>query len=58
MKKTYISPAMDVTRVIAEQMIAASIANVGGNSDIQLGDGETPTTADAPVNPFGESIFD
>jgi hypothetical protein len=58
MKKTYISPAMDVTRVVAEQMIAASITEIGGNSGIQLGTGEVPTESDVKGNPFGESIFD
>ena len=58
MKKTYISPAMDVTRVVAEQMIAASIANVGGDAGVVPGEGEIPGTAEAPANPFGDSIFD
>ena len=58
MKKTYISPAMDVTYMVAEQMIANSITNVGGNSGIGIGTGETPTDADVKGNFYGESIFD
>ena len=46
MKKKYISPAMDVTFVAVEQMIANSITSVGGNSGIGLGDGEVPSEAD------------
>lgn len=58
MKKTYISPAMDVTYMVAEQMIANSITNVGGNSGIGIGTGETPGEADVKGNFYGESIFD
>ena len=46
MKKTYIIPAMDETFVVAGQMIAASITGVGGNSGLELGDGEVPGEAD------------
>ena len=58
MKKTYISPAMDVTYMVAEQMIANSITKVGGDSGIGIGTGETPTDADVKGNFYGESIFD
>jgi len=58
MKKTYISPAMDVTYMVAEQMIANSITGVGGDANIGIGDGETPTEADVKGNFYGESIFD
>ena len=50
MKKTYISPAMDVTFVVAEQMIANSITSVGGNSGLDLGEGEVPSEADVKDN--------
>ena len=63
MKKTYISPAMDVTLYVAEQMLANSITNIGGDSGIKLADPTDPTQGtpgegDVKANPFGESIFD
>lgn len=58
MKKTYISPAMDVTYMVATQMLANSILTTGGDSGIDIGKGETPTEADVKGNFFGESIFD
>ena len=58
MKKTYISPAMDVTYLVAEQMIANSITSVGGNSGIDLGTDPPPADADVKGNFYGESIFD
>ena len=50
MKKTYIIPAIEVTPVVAEQMIAASITKVDGNSGLELGDGEVPGEADVKGN--------
>lgn len=58
MKKTYISPAMDVTYMVAEQMIANSITKVGGDSGIGKGDGPVPTDADVKGSFYGETIFD
>ena len=52
MKKTYIIPAMDVTLVVAGQMIAASITKVDGDSGIGIGTGETPTDADVKGNSY------
>ena len=52
MKKTYIIPAMDVTLVVAEEMIAGSITGVGGDSGIEIGDGETPGEADVKGNNY------
>ena len=49
---------MDVTYMVAEQMIAASITNIGGNSGIGMGDGPVPTDADVKGNFYGETIFD
>ena len=46
MKKTYIIPVAEPVYVQAENMIAASITGVGGDSDIQIGEGEAPGTAD------------
>lgn len=51
-------PALYVQRVQAEQMIAASIRNVGGNSGIELGTDETPTEADAKGNFFGDAAWE
>ena len=47
MKKDYISPEVNVTYVEALSMIAASVTEVGGNSDIEMGEGEAPDEADA-----------
>ena len=60
MKKTYISPAMDVTVMVAEQMIANSITGVGGNSGIQPANPTDPVPGEADVkgNFYGETIFD
>ena len=58
MKKTYISPVMDVTYLVAEQIIANSITSVGGNSGIDLGTDPPPTEADVKGNIYGETIFD
>lgn len=60
MKKTYITPVTDICQMDAEQMVAASITSVGGNSGIEMGDDDTPTEADIKEagNFFGESIFE
>ena len=58
MKKTYISPVMDVTYMVAEQMIAASITVIGGDSNIEIGTETPPTEADVKGNFYGETIFD
>ena len=50
MKKTYIIPALDVTFVVAGQMIAASITEVDGDSGIEIGDGDIPGEADVKGN--------
>jgi hypothetical protein len=59
MKKTYMTPALEVQYVQFEQMIALSITGVGGNSGIGIGkDDDLPEEADVKGNPFGDSIFD
>lgn len=64
MKKTYIVPALHVQRVQAEQMIAASITGVGGNSGIQMGEPDptagpgVPTEADTKGNFFGDAVWE
>lgn len=59
MKKTYIIPAMQPVDYEVEGMICA-ISSVGGNAGIGLAEDDAiiPSEADAPANPFGESIFD
>ena len=53
MKKTYINPEMVVVPLMAKQTIAVvSVTTLGGDvDDLDLGDGEIPTTAD--VKGFG-----
>ena len=46
MKKTYINPMIEVSLAEVEQIIAASITDIAGNSDLGLGDGEIPDEAD------------
>lgn len=47
MKKTvYIAPAIKIAESGLENMICASVTAVGGNAGIELGEGDTPTTAD------------
>ena len=47
MKKTYLSPVMAAKDAELLTMLNASITQVGGNSNINIGTGETPTTADS-----------
>lgn len=58
MKKNYIVPSLQPMDMGVERMVAASITSIGGNSNIGLGDGETPEEADVNDNPFGETLFD
>ena len=46
MKKTYIIPATKVESTVVEEMIAASITGIGGDSDLGLGKGDAPDDAD------------
>ena len=46
MKKTYIIPATKVETGVVEQMIAASITGVGGDSNLPIGAGTAPDNAD------------
>ena len=54
MKKIYIIPATKVEAAVIEEMIASSITEVGGNSGLQIGTGETPTNADTKEDSFWE----
>ena len=56
MKKTYIIPATKVEAAVIEEMIAASITGIGGDSGIGLGTGETPIDAD--VKEFDDDDWD
>jgi hypothetical protein len=48
MKKTkYIAPDFTFTEYIEEELICASITNVDGTAEIEIGDGDTPTQADS-----------
>jgi len=58
MKKIYMTPVLDVQHVQAETMIAASITQIGGNSEIEFGEEETPDEADVKENYFGETLFE
>lgn len=62
MKKVYISPAMDVTHMVATQMLAASITSIsvnGSDDVIVIGDDdETPTEADVKGDLFGGDLFE
>ena len=49
MKKTYIIPAMMAVPFVATQVIAASITHVGGDSGLDLGDGEIPVEGDVKI---------
>lgn len=46
MNKIYIIPAVKTTAMETFSLIANSITDVEGNSNIQIGTGETPTEAD------------
>ena len=45
-KKTYIIPATKVEYADVEQMIAASITGVSGDSNLPIGSGTAPDDAD------------
>ena len=57
MKKNYIAPSVYVQMIHAENMIAASITNIGGDANIGIGTGDIPTEADVKGNLFEENIF-
>ena len=47
MKKEYMAPAIRINDAELGDLLQASITQVGGNSGIEIGTGETPTDADA-----------
>ena len=57
MKKTYIIPAIEVSFAEAEQIIAASITNIGGDAGLEISD-ETPDEGDVKeFDFFGDEAF-
>ena len=58
MKKNYIAPELSEQLMMEEQMIAASITTVGGDSGIEIGTGETPEEADVKGNFFGDAVWE
>ena len=57
-KKTYIIPAVEVSFAEAEQIIAASITNIGGDSGLEINTGETPDEGDVKeFDFFGDEAF-
>ena len=56
MKKTYLIPVTEISQGVAEQMIAASITNISGDSDLPIGTDEVPSEAD--VKEAGNSFWD
>lgn len=51
MKKTkYITPDFTFTEYNEEELICASVTKVGDDSVIQIGEGDTPGTADSRSN--------
>lgn len=57
MKKTYINPEIVVVPFAATQPIAASITSIGGNSELELGDGNIPVSADIKPLDFNNDIW-
>jgi hypothetical protein len=59
MKKTYMTPVLDVKHVQAETMIAASITSIAGDTnDLEFGLDDAPEEADVKENYFGETLFE
>lgn len=60
MKKTYIIPAMVVVPFIATQVIAGanSITKIGGDSGLEIGEGEIPDVADVKLYDSNHDIWD
>ena len=56
MKKTYISPVVSEQVLATEQLLANSITEIGGNSGLQPGTGDTPEEADVKGN--GYNVWD
>jgi len=46
MKKSYIIPAIEISLAEVEQIIAASVKHIDGDSGLGIGEGDTPDVAD------------
>lgn len=58
MKKTYIIPATEISQGIVEEMIAASITAITGDSELYINTGETPEEGDVKeFNFFGDDVL-
>ncbi len=51
MKKTvYMAPAIEISTLVEENsLLQSTITEIGGDSGIGLGDGETPATGDSRI---------
>ena len=57
MKKSYLQPETEVLNVNVIQMLAASITNVGGDSDLEIGEGTAPGEADVKQSVIEEDFW-
>ena len=57
MKKSYLQPEVEVLNVNVIQMLANSITNIGGDSDLQPGEGDVPGEADVKTSVFEEDFW-
>ena len=58
MKKNYIAPEIEITALRTAEMLAASITNVGGDADLELGKGEAPGEANSHERVWGNTLWD
>ena len=59
MEKKYIIPAIEVSLAEVEQIIAASITGIGGDSGLGMNTGETPDEGNVKESDFfGDDSFD
>lgn len=57
MKKTYIAPLVQETKLVGHQMIATSITTIGGNTGLTPGSGPAPGTADSKYSGDWSNIW-
>ena len=58
MKKTYIAPVVEGVQMDAEEIIAASVTGIGGNSGLQKSTGVAPDEADVKGSFFDEDPWE
>ncbi len=56
MKKVYIAPVTEIAGEELETMICSSIVGIGGDSGLELGTGDAPTSADSRLLDFIQSF--